>query len=224
MNIQRCKVGSQSTIQIGPVDHGESNRQTRYLKRKARHVAQTSPSIKRPTEEPTSSTALGTSSTDSYSSDNTAAEAPDIDSNVETDSPVTFNCVNVTKISAAAIRYGVSNRATAAISTATLAAAKDAGLILDEVQAIDHQNIRRAKCTVMIEIQEHSRQAIKEADIRCVFFDGRKDTTKEIQKGEDVKLRYGEIKEEHISVCSEPGGEYLCHLTVDPKDRENTPS
>ena len=29
------------------------------------------------------------------------------------------------------------------------------------------------------------------------------------------------IKEEHYSMCAEPGGDYLCHLTVKPSERKN---
>ena len=48
--------------------------------------------------------------------------------------------MDVSKVSAAAIRYGVSNRAAAAISTAALSAAKDAGLINDNPEIVIDQN------------------------------------------------------------------------------------
>ena len=40
-----------------------------------------------------------------------------------------------------------------------------------------------------------------------------------MHKGEDGKFHSSDIKEEHYSLCSEPGGEYMCHLTIHPKNR-----
>ena len=62
----------------------------------------------------------------------------------------TENVLAVTRVRAAAVRYIVSNRETAPISTATLAAAKDAGLLKKDADILINQNeIRRAKSRVM---------------------------------------------------------------------------
>ena len=37
----------------------------------------------------------------------------------------------------------------------------------------------------------------------------------------DCKLHPSEEKEEHISICSEPGGRYLCHFKVDSNERSS---
>ena len=53
--------------------------------------------------------------------------------------------------------------------------------------------------------------------ISCLFFDGRKDETKTVVHVEgSAKVFPREVKEEHISVCSEPGSEYVCHFTPEP--------
>ena len=39
-------------------------------------------------------------------------------------------------------------------------------------------------------------------------------------KGEDGRYHQRVIKEEHYSVCSEPGGQYITHQTVDSKERK----
>ena len=38
---------------------------------------------------------------------------------------------------------------------------------------------------------------------------------------ENGNLNPCEEKEEHISICSEPGGRYLCHFKVDPNERSS---
>ena len=48
------------------------------------------------------------------------------------------------------------------------------------------------------------------------FFYGKKDKTKfkyEIDGEFGKKVFMGHKNEEHVSVCSEPGGKYLCHFT-----------
>ena len=86
---------------------------------------------------------------------------------------------------------------------------------------IDHNKIRRSKHKVMKEQQLVNKQAIEASTIQGILFDGRKDVTKFMRVGEDGKLHPCEEKEEHISICSEPGGRYLCHFKVDPNDRSS---
>ena len=43
--------------------------------------------------------------------------------------------------------------------------------------------------------------------------------TKVLTPGKDNKLHPSEVKEEHYSICSEPGGEYQTHFTLDPSER-----
>ena len=57
--------------------------------------------------------------------------------------------LNVDHIGSSALRFGVSNRAAASISTATLKAAEDAGFIKDSVPdtslTLNHKTIKRSK-------------------------------------------------------------------------------
>ena len=155
---------------------------------------------------------------DSSETAGTETTASEYEASESSDSPPQNNMLDVTKISAAAIRYGVSNRATAAISTATLAVAKDAGLCQDP-PVIGVNKIKRSKDKLMLDMKEHGSKSIKESQVTGILFDGSKDTTKVFLKGDDNKFHPGEIKEEHYSICSEPGSEYLCHLTLDKDDR-----
>ena len=106
------------------------------------------------------------------------------DSLSEVEEPIS---IDVSKISAAAVRYGVSNRATAAISTATLAAAKEAGLLVKS-HIIDHDKIKTCKNKIMKEAREKRNLSTKESDVLAILFDGRKDNTKCLMLKEDGKF------------------------------------
>ena len=216
INAQRCKVGAKSTMQIGRVDSAEAQRQTIHLKRKYGEKSSD-------TQKQTSTTTIvaGCSNYEDVSDDepNPASQSESEYSSGE--GPHTRNYLDVSKVAAAAIRYGVSNRATSAICTATLAAVKDAGWISTDadIQSVDRHKIDRAKSALMKGAQKDSNEALK--GVVCILFDGRKDDTKVISKGEDGRYHQRVIKEEHYSVCGEPGGQYLTHLTVDSKERKS---
>ena len=65
---------------------------------------------------------------DSSETAGTETIVSEYESSESSDPPPQNNMLDIMKISATAICYGVSSRATAAISTATLAVIKDAGL------------------------------------------------------------------------------------------------
>ena len=57
--------------------------------------------------------------------------------------------------------------------------------------------------------------------MECVLFDGRKDDTTVLMEIEGSKQKFsGVIKEEHNSVCSEPGGQYLFHFTPEEASQQ----
>lgn len=101
-------------------------------------------------------------------------------------------------------RFGVSDRAAAALATATLI---DVGMITkdDDRLVIDRSKVRRERQKV--------RQSMKEGKggvITSIYFDGRKDRT--LMKVKVNDRWYSDKKsEEHCVVLTEPGGEYLTH-------------
>ena len=101
-----------------------------------------------------------------------------------------------------------------------MAAVKNSGWIsaAADIQSVDRHKIDRAKSAPMKEAQKNSKETLK--DVACILFDGRKDDTKVFTKGEDGRYHQRVIKEEHYSVCSEPGGQYITHQTVDSKERK----
>ena len=73
----------------------------------------------------------------------------------------------------------------------------------------------------MNKVQKECSEDLQENKVCGILFDGRKDKTKLMKRGKDGQLHSLEIKEEHYSICSQPGGEYLNHLTIDPESRQN---
>lgn len=121
------------------------------------------------------------------------------------------NMVPIPTIALEADRYGVSNRAAAAISTATLV---DYGIISleDQINIVDHHKVWRAR--------QQLRRAIRatpinnEEETMAIFFDGRKDMTLVKEKRGDKWYSMKKI-EEHYVMIGEPGTFYLCHLTLE---------
>jgi hypothetical protein len=106
-------------------------------------------------------------------------------------------------------RYGVSDRATAAIVSSVM---HDLGLICDSdmSQVIDRSKIRREKEKLRKEVTIDNQDQLKE--VKGIYFDGRKDNTQTREKL-GAKFYRRVTKEEHISIISEPGGQYVGHVT-----------
>lgn len=93
--------------------------------------------------------------------------------------------------------FGVSDRAVAAIVSATLI---DFGL--EHMGPVDRNKIRRERKSL------RSKYKDTESNISGLYFDGRKDQTLKIVGG-----RQTVVSEEHISILSEPGSRYVGHST-----------
>ena len=103
MSAQRSKVGEKSTMQIGRVDKVESKRQVTSLKRKYSKISSTATATAGCSRE-----AEGSSS----DSPNPASQSESEYSSSE--GPRTRNFLDVSRVAAAVIRHGISNRATSA--------------------------------------------------------------------------------------------------------------
>jgi hypothetical protein len=131
------------------------------------------------------------------------------------------NMSNIRNVAMASIRFGVSANATAAVANATLL---DHGIINkeDTTQVIDAMKVQRAKDLLQTELQEKAAIRYQEESIICILFDGRKDWTRMYVEVEGSTQIYPSIqKEEHYSVVSEPGGQYLFHFTPPPADKDH---
>ena len=133
----------------------------------------------------------------------------------------TRNTKKIRNIAMASVRFGVSANATAAIANAALL---DFDLISSDNNnlVIDAMKVQRAKDKLHTELQEKSAIKYREEPIICILFDGRKDWTRMYAEVEGSDQIYPVIeKEEHYSVVSEPGGQYLFHFTPPPADKDH---
>ena len=210
---QRQKTGPISEMQIGPVDSKEVGRYKKLQKRLTDSFEKAQKHDVKSKEQFETVTLI--SSDDTSSPEKTPASARRVTRTTRTSiksedmSTESDSVIDVSKIAAASIRYGVSVRATAAISTATMSAAKDAKLI-DKDIIIDHSKVRRAKDKQMKDVNQ---RVGPENKVIGILFDGRNDKTRVMNKEADGKYHVREVQEEHYSVCNIPGGDYLTHLT-----------
>ena len=135
-----------------------------------------------------------------------------------------YNTLEIPNIAMQSIRYGVSLRATAAIATSAFI---DAGLITKDDQSlvIDHSKVKRAQEKIMLSLDQEFDEFCKKGGIECIFFDGRADLTKVLLEADNSDQQFPSIvKEQHYSVCSEPGGKYLYHFTPVKGGRREKPA
>ena len=198
-------------MQIGKVDKPVTEMMTRRSARKSRMEERLADEKKRRIEQECpmlsdDSTAIEDSASSSHHEG--TESIPD-------DDFVTLRvCRNTTQIPTIALeaeRYGVSNRAAAAIGTAALV---DYGVVSadDKTNVIDPKKIWRAREKLRKSLKETTQE--EELGIVAVFFDGRKDTT--LMKEKKGSKWYSSRKvEDHYVVVGEPGNVYLQHITMD---------
>nr|XP_047127618.1 uncharacterized protein LOC124808520 [Hydra vulgaris] len=124
-----------------------------------------------------------------------------------------YNTKSIRNVAINSLRYGVSSRAAAALTTAAWI---DAGLISekDTQFIVDHQKIARAQAKIMIELKNETLKSIYNRNINCILFDSRKDITKVKLEVEGFSNYFPvSINEEHYTTCMEPGGKFLFHFT-----------
>ena len=106
------------------------------------------------------------------------------------------------------MRYDVSERAAAAIATATLI---DFNIVdIDNKSlVVDKNKITREKNKIVNDCASTSQAS---ATIKGLYFDGRRDfTLKQIKEGKITIKR--KPKEDHYSLLEEPGSKYITHIT-----------
>lgn len=137
------------------------------------------------------------------------------------------NMMPITHTSAASVRFGTSDGATAAIASGFLRDLIDAGHLSPSMSylALDRSKVSRGKESVIRTAKGKGDEDTDSKNITAVFFDGRKDKTKTLLLNSETN-RYHQktIIENHISVTSEPDGQYRFHFTPEPSDRKNKPA
>lgn len=216
---QRLKVGTKGHLQIGKVDVKESLRQINAEKRKKSEAASNegkddNSNIETPVPE-----------TENFDSDNEENNnTDDVDWNKVDKKIEKQNRVKLTETVKAGMRFGISSRGMATLSTCTLI---DNGIVTckDPHLIIDHHKIEREKTRVMEMLRENDKKNMIASKLECLFFDGKKDKTKvrfEVEGSDKVYM--GIQKEEHISMCKEPGGDYLHHFTPGNATKDTPPA
>ena len=131
-----------------------------------------------------------------------------------------YNSMDIPNTALASMRHHTGPRETAEIATAALI---DAGVVTDKDTrlVIDHNKVKRAQEKLAKEFYKEFDDKIRKDGVTCLFFDGRQDDTRVMLTCEDSDKQFpGLIKEEHYSVCQEPGGKYLFHFTPGEASKE----
>jgi hypothetical protein len=129
-----------------------------------------------------------------------------IPSTSTTVSSITRSRTYLPNLAREADRYGVSDRATAALASAVL---EDFGITNkeDNVAVIDRSKVRRDRSK-----QRHILQRARPILFESLYFDGRKDRTY-VNEKKGNKYYQSIVSEEHYVLLQEPGAEYLGHIT-----------
>ncbi|KAI6646048.1 hypothetical protein LOD99_9496 [Oopsacas minuta] len=81
----------------------------------------------------------------------------------------------------------------------------------EDSQIIDRNKLRRSRFSVRKELANEAHETIN--DISAIYFDGRKDQTRVLVEREVGHLHQDTVNEEHYTVLSEPGNQYVAHIT-----------
>ena len=116
-----------------------------------------------------------------------------------------LNTDDLTNTALAADRYGLSNRAVAAVINGFQ---MDIGRVLhDKTQLlVDPKKVWRERCRLRHNTAATRDQQHRGGDLKALYFDGRHDQTS-TGRGGDMAA------EEHVAVVAEPGSEYVAHFT-----------
>lgn len=123
--------------------------------------------------------------------------------------------INLKSTALVSDRYGVSDRATAAIASSVL---HDIGIVTscDHSKVVDKCKIRREKHNIRADLSS----SITENTLQGLYFDGRKDDTIVVEMAHSKRfLRV--LKEEHYSLIQEPGNIFLGHVTPNSGSSED---
>jgi len=196
-------------MMIGPID----NPKTKALKRRAQRKEHETIRLTASSSTATMSKASddldvsfeGTTSED----DREAVLADNEYQGKDSATPSTFQQRRkLTNTARATERYGISDRAAADIASSVLT---DFGIVTtdDNSEVIDRSKLRRERKKLRVELYSEAADSV--ANLRGLYFDGRKDKTL-VQEEIEGKLHRKVVLEEHIVLLEEPGSKYLGHI------------
>ena len=206
---QRQKVGlTGGDMQMGNADKVEARRQADQEKRKLKKLADQKTLPANPVQV----------SSETIVEENDFEMEDDQDFHVKTKLKSQQNRTELTFYIAEVSRYGVSDRAAAALYNAAL---KTVDLINDDNTklVVDQSKIRRARDIFSAKQKEIRKEKLEAGGgLECLGSDGKRNKKTRVK---EVQIINGEPKEkfsiktrEHIVYTQEPTGEYLCHSEV----------
>ena len=200
---------------IGSVDILTTNKLKRKMHRKSIKKSVTTTSNTLPGMLAQRATAVdqvadaesSTSAIDSDSDNDSDYSLPYTEASSSTPKGPIQNRLHLGSVAKLSDRYGVSDRAAAALVSSVL---EDVGVIhsLDTSMVIDRNKIRRQRKRTRKEIVETA----KGGHLHGLYFDGRKDRTL-INEKEGHKFYRRTITEEHIALVQQPEGTFVGHIT-----------
>lgn len=136
------------------------------------------------------------------------------------ESEVSQNRMDITRTAQASIRYGLSVRSTAAVTTAFLGDLIAAGELSPSktVLAVDHSKLQRARDKLLVETSKQGEIQTKQDTIRNVMFDSRIDPTKVSHYDEKTERHYIRVEDQEHYTLTDGEGRYLTHLTKPGKN------
>ena len=204
---------------IGELDVSETRRRRTSARRRQKlalregrdprvvpaHVEHTAPGPGLQSSEPEPSGPQAVCTNDGASTDDCDVNACDDNMSWDASGMETadFNFERLTNTALAADRFGLSNRAVAAIINGFQ---EDIGRITENNTSltVDPKKVWRERNRLRLESAE-KREHDYGKDFRALYFDGRKDLT---AMGQSTTTM-----EEHVAVVAEPGGQYIGHFT-----------
>ena len=116
-------------------------------------------------------------------------------------------------------RYGISDRAAAALGTALLV---DLGIVTDsdKTNVITRDKVRRARGKTREETKEKLQKETK-GRVQCIGFDGRQDVTNILEENEQGDKVRSVGREKHLVCVAEPGGRYIAHRTLTSENSQS---
>lgn len=229
IRIQREKIGGKSDCMMSSVDIKEHQKMVAALKRKEKSEESRKSKFVQQEQDSQAENPAGdcVDSLDSTSSDlrsdtTDSESAAALKQLAQVKPSSNRNMTKIPNIAMASCRFGVSSTATAAIATATLL---DFQVIsADDTQmTVDTNKVHRAKATLQEDLRKEAAARAANAGISCIFFDGRRDWTLAYSDKDGSDQRHPCFrKEEHYTVVSEPGGNYLFHFTPNEATKGST--
>lgn len=196
---------SSRELALGPIDQAETERINKSLNRKKKDSTRCSKKIK--TEEPTY-IELESSEEIAKFTDSEELFQPSSSNTIPSSSR---NDIDFKKTALLSMRYNVSERAAAAITTGVM---QDLGLVSesDKTLVSDRYKMRRARLSVSKDLKLEKDLDVSNEKNIGIYFDGRHDDTL-LKEKKGNKMFGHTVKEDHYSLIHEPGSSYIGHVS-----------